>query len=337
MSANYFSNQRVAEFSLLSIAAFIPALAWMYVPVFFIIAVFMIPASLAVLVRRLDLHCGLASLTLIFVLVSLISGKPQEVFLLLFQTGPLGLLLGLLFKNYVSSTKALTITIFFSLSVLIVMIFVNYMKTGNNPLVLNEGYKSLFNYERQLVHEAIKPGGMVEKLDQSTVGELEKMIDWLEGKWPVMALSIAFVWGIMSAIAAYMITRLAMINLRHSVPKGIPFTRWKLPWYTIWGFIVGLALMLAGDWWHIGSLSVAGKAILWTMGFVVLVTGLSLFVFYFRRWKVPIPLKILNAVLMGVYLPITALLLVVLGILDTIINIRRLNPEGRIPEEDQEK
>ncbi|MCL6480058.1 MAG: YybS family protein [Peptococcaceae bacterium] len=323
-------NQRAAEFFLLTAAALLPALAWVYVPLLSAVAAFVMPVPLAVLVRRLDLRYALGAVLAVAVLLSVVTGRPYLALLVVMETGPLGLLLGLLFKNHVPPGKSLIATAAFSQLTAAGMLLSGYLLTGANPFVLNEKQKYILDQERLLLDQVFRQAG---GLDPATLRELEIMMAKLEAMWPLIAVSTALIWFMVSASVSYWLTRVTMARYGYKVHPAIPFTRWRLPWHVIWGAITGLAFMLAGDQWGMEGLAVAGKAVLWVMGFVFSVIGISVTGFYLKRWKAAWPFKLLGALILVIYLPLAVAMLVTVGITDAILNIRRLTPDGRTPEE----
>ncbi|MFZ5631964.1 MAG: DUF2232 domain-containing protein [Bacillota bacterium] len=330
-------NRQTAEFFLLTAAALLPALAWIYVPPLSVVAAFIIPVPLAVLVRRLDLRYALGAILIVTAILSVITGRPYLALLVAMETGPLGLLLGLLFKNHVPPGRSLIATAAFSQLVAGGMLLTGYLLTGANPFVLNERQKYIFDQERLLLHQVFGQAGPAGGLDPATLKELEMVIARVEAMWPLIAVSTVLIWFMVSACASYWLTRLTMARYGYQVPPAIPFTRWRLPWYVIWGAIAGLAFMLAGDQWHVGGLAVAGQAVLWVMGFVFSVIGISVCGFYLKRWKGAWPFKLLGVIILVIYLPLTMAMLVTVGITDAVLNIRRLTPGGRTPEEEGKK
>ncbi len=331
------ANRKAAEFSILSTAAAISAWAWFYLPVISIFAGLVIPVFFAMLVRRLDIKFGLAALLLMAAAAFAATGKLQAVFMIVLQTGPLGLLLGLLFKNHISPGKSTVLTVALSLAVSLVMMLAGYFFTGKSPLTLSESQRHLFDQERRLLNDMFGPGGTAGEVDPATLKELEKVVSQVEAMWPVIYISSVMIWFMVSAVITLWLTRLAMHRSGHAVPPAIPFSRWRVPWYVIWGIISGLALMLAGDHTGAAGLAVFGKSFLWVTGFCLSVAGLSVFIFYVKRWKVAWPIKVMAFVVMGIYLPLTAGMLVAMGIADSVWNIRRLDPDGRTPEEVEKK
>lgn len=332
-----FKSQRASDFFLFSAAAIVPALAWVYLPLLSIIALLVIPASLAVLVRRQDLRCGITAVALMAVVLSAATLNPYLALLVVIQTGPLGLLLGLLFKNHVPSGKALVTALAFSLAVALGMFLYSYLITGVSPLALNERQQYVFEQERRLLNQVFGQGGAAGEIDPATLKELLLMIDYVEAAWPVIAVSSVLIWSMVSTFTAFWLTRKAMAGLGHRVPPALPFTRIRLPWYVIWGVIAGLVFLLAGDHAHLKALAMSGKAVLWVMGFILSVIGASVLGFYLQRWKVAWPFKLVTVFILCIYLPLTMGLLVTAGIFDAVWNIRRLTPDGRTPEEEEKK
>lgn len=335
--AAFSGNNRVNDFAALVALLVLMSLATAYFPMLSVMTSLFIPVTLALLVRRLDLRYGLAALLFVIVLLALVTGRVQPVLVLAIQTGPLGILLGMLFKNHVPAGRALAVAVGFGLLSAVGLFAVVYAFTGNNPFVLDQMDRQVFDLERRLLREVSGPGGPAEGLDPASVREMEKVVNQLEAAWPVISTSFISIWFMFSAALTFWITRWAMARHGYSAPPPPPFSRWRLPWYVIWGAIAGLAFLLAGDEGKIIWLSQAAKSILWVMGFIFMVAGMFVASFYLRRWKVSVLVKVIAVIALSIYLPFSVSMLIALGITDTILNIRRLSADGRTPEEDEKK
>lgn len=306
-----------------------------YLPLFYVITSLLLPVAPALIVRRLDLRFGLASLVpagAVFFLLS--GGDPYLPVMLVLQTGLLGILLGLIFKNNVPSGRAIVIVMGFSLIAAAGTLYANYIVSGANPFVLNQVYREFFDLERQYIDELASGGDTAVVFDPDVARE---MVSRLEAAWPVLSTAAAIIWYMISGFITYWLTRRFISRGGYSVPPPIPFSRWKLPWYAIWGVIAGLLIMLAGNWHNNTGLENAGKVVLWVMGFVFLVLGISVSDFYLRRWKVSRPMKILIVVVAGFFLHLAVIALIALGTTDAVANMRRLSKDGRVPEEGDKK
>lgn len=314
-------------------AALIPmALAAVYSPLFYGAAVLLMPLLLALLVRRLDLRYGLAALLLTGAVLFMVTGHLQIVLLITFQTGPLGILLGLLFKNGVTAGRTLVAAIFMSVVITAVTFLLMYFLTGSSPFAPDQVDRSMF-YQMKREIAALSAEGM----NPDSIKEMELAVDRIETAWPVLAASCTIIWIIVSTFFTYSMTRRSMIRLGFNVPPAGPFSRWRLPWYTIWGVIAGLSLMLAGDGAGYAGMDQAGKIILWVTGFILAVLGASVTTFYLKRWLSSRAARLVALAVLIIFAHITVVALVTLGLTDTILNIRRLSADGRTPEGEEKK
>jgi uncharacterized protein YybS (DUF2232 family) len=306
------------------------ALAAVYIPLFYILAVILMPLPPALLVRRLDLRYGLAALLLAGILLFLATGHFQMVLLITLQAGPLGILLGLLFKNRVPAGRSLAVTILSSVVMTAATFALMYFLTGFNPFDPDQLDRSIFDQMKSemaaLSAEGVSP---------DNIRELERVMVQVEASWPVLATSSVIIWVIISSFFTYAITRFYMARQGFPVPSAVPFARWRLPWYVIWGVIAGLALLLAGDETGTAGLRRAGMILLWVTGFILAVLGASVTTFYLKRWLPFRAARVALAVGLVLVAHITVVALVTLGLTDTILNIRRLSADGRTPEEEE--
>jgi len=330
-------NQNFVDFLVLGAAFILPAMATVSIPSMAILTVLFMPIPLALMVRRLDLRFGLATFLAAVVILFILTGSTQTVLFLAFQTGPLGILLGLIFKNHVSAGRALAVTVGFSLAAAVVILVSSYFITGTSPLVLSERDRQVFNIQREMISEMVSPGGPAHGLSPENIREMEMVVEQMEGMWPVLSTSSIIIWFMVSAAITFSFTRYAMARFGYREIKPVPFSLWRLPWYVIWGVIVGLAFLLAGDELNINGLAFTGQCMLWVTGFVLMVMGMSVGTFFLARWKTSWPIKLVVMVAVGIYLPFTVSVLLSLGVFDTILNVRRLSADGRIPEEEDKK
>lgn len=321
-------NEKIRTFSVYSAALIIMALAAAYIPLFYIAAVILMPLPLALLVRRLDLRYSLAALLLTGVVLFIVTGRLQMALLITLQTGPLGILLGLLFKNGVTAGRTLVAAISTSVAVTGVTFLLMYLLSGSSPFALDQVDRSMFSQMKQEIAVLY-----AEQLDPDTIKELELVVDRMEAVWPVLAASSNVIWIMVSTFFTYSVTRVSMARLGFHVPPAVPFSRWRLPWYIIWGVIAGLALMLAGDEAGAAGMTQAGQIILWVTGFILAVLGASVTSFYLKKWLSSRAARLVVVAGLVIFANIfTVVALVTLGLTDTILNIRRLSADGRTPE-----
>ena len=116
------------------------------------------------------------------------------------------------------------------------------------------------------------------------------------------------------------------IWFKHSEGR-IPFTRWRLPWYAVWGAVLGLAFYLLGDQFSWTALRVLGINLMVVYAALTLVLGASMFVYLLQSPKIPRFLKIALVLASFFYLFFSIVSLVMFGLFDLVFNFRRLPEE----------
>ncbi|HHW43175.1 MAG TPA: YybS family protein [Desulfotomaculum sp.] len=300
------------------------ALIGLYLPPLFFVTVLFTPLPLALAVRRHNLKTGAMAMVVAGLLLFMLAGRPVTVLLLMIQTGPLGLLLGLLFKNRVRAGPGLALAAAAAVLLTLTGFGVAFGLTGINPLVVGPEMRGVMEQVLQWYQER----GLV---DANAARELRYMMD--EGIRLVSILLPAnlVVWSLVSVFITYAAAQRLFHRMGYPVAALPPFNRWRYPWYMLWGLILGLGLVIAGDTPGYGGLSTAGKNILYVSGFLYLVQGLSVAAYYYGRWPLSRMVKLLLLAMLVLYWPFVTVALVTLGVLDSIWNIRRIG------QKDQEK
>ena len=72
----------------------------------------------------------------------------------------------------------------------------------------------------------------------------------------------------------------------------IPFTRWSLPWYAVWGAVLGIACYLLGDQFSWTVLRGLGINLMVVYGALTLVLGTSVYLYLLQSPKIPRFLKL---------------------------------------------
>ena len=124
-------------------------------------------------------------------------------------------------------------------------------------------------------------------------------------------------------VAYYLATRLSV-----GQAARVPFSRWRLPWYAVWGVILALLLYLAGDQLARPALRVLGINLMLVYGAIALVLGAAVYVYFLLSPRIPRLLKwglILTNLLFVAFSVISVLLF---GLFDLVLNFRRLPEAG---------
>lgn len=309
-------NQALAQGAFFAVLMAGIGIVGLAIPPLFFLANLLIPLLLAVLLKRQDLKTGLMALVLFIILLLFFPGPRLVVCILVLQTAPLGLVLGLLFKNHASAgvsfvLSAITLS-FFTLFGLFLSVWV----TGNNPLTGDEE----INRVLEEVMEWSTRAGLTDSLSREELEEITtRTLQTTSQLFPANLV----IWSTITAGLTYFLIRQVLGKLSYSLPQLSPFTQWRFPWFLSWGLIAGLGLTLVGDSGEIFAVSVLGKNILFISGFLYFVAGLAVAGFYLARWGAPWWLKFILIGFAVFYFPLAAIVLVVLGIADSFRNFRQ--------------
>lgn len=316
--ASESNHQALVEGAFFAALTTIIALVGLYMPPLYILTSLLTPLPLAVVVRRRDLKTGFMAMLVAGALLFMLFGRPVAVVLLIIQMGPLGLLLGLLFKNYVSAGFSVVIAGLFSAVLLVASLFFSFWLTGINPFIMGPEMAQAMDH----VINTYKQAGI---LDQAGEKEARLLIENFIRYMNLLLPGILVMSSIISTFVTYLINRQVLLRLGYNVPALPPFSRWRFPWYSIWGIILGLSLVLAGDSPGRTLMSATGKNLLLVVGFIYTILGLSVASYFIKGWKIARPVKIIMVVMAFLYLPFMFSVLLTLGVLDTLVNTRRLS------------
>jgi uncharacterized protein YybS (DUF2232 family) len=126
------------------------------------------------------------------------------------------------------------------------------------------------------------------------------------------------------AFLTYLVAVRVLRKLNYTVNPLPPFTEWKIPWYTVWIFIIGLVMSLAGDQYKLTTLANIGKNIIFTVMPLFFIMGVSVATSFFRTRKFPRWIKILLIITTFINLSGTIVLIVLIGLFDPLVSFRRL-------------
>lgn len=281
----------------------------------FMTAVFM-PIPVMFLVLRLDARYALLGLLAACLFMFMDGMALLQVLDIGICYGLLGLGCGMLLKNQVSPGKTLAAVVVAAIVLSAASLALYYALTGIDPLVLPEEERLalkqslVITNEQMQSFENILPAGEADFYKY--VVELWEF--YLPGQFIVIA---AF-----NAVVMYLLAVLILRRWNFSYPLPV-FPTLYLPWYSIWGLIIGFGFILLGDWVS-PQLAKVGKNILLVLITLGCVMGLSVAVFYYRKIKLALPLKLIFLFLAVSYLPISLTVLFVLGTTDPLLNYRRL-------------
>ncbi|MBE3586751.1 YybS family protein [Desulfofundulus thermocisternus] len=298
-----------------SLTAVIAHLGLLVPPLFPLISV-VIPLPLAVLVKKRDLVTGALALVVAAVLLLVFYGRPVTVMMLLIQLGPLGLLLGLLFKNRVRAGLAVAMAAGIAVILNVITLLSGFWFLGINPLAAGSGiYGDIEQLLAFYQHQGLIEPGMEDEIRHL----LQEMVQLMTLLFPANLV----LWSLVSTTITYYLGQVVLQRLGYVVETLPPFRQWQIPWYFVWIVITGLLLFLTGDALNKQSVAAAGKNLVYLGAFLYLVAGLSVLGFYFDRFQLSRAVRLILTVVLIVYWPFTVVALTILGLVDSLLNIRQ--------------
>lgn len=306
-------TRALKEWALFTSLAVIFGLAGIFLPWLYFLATLCFPIPVILLVVRLDSRYGLLGLAAAGLIIITAIPFQAAALVLIVQYGLLGILYGLLFKNGVSSGKSVFIGIAVSVVLAFLSIWLVYAATGQNPFILDqEGRQAA----EQWLAANRNSGGLPTEWQGFFMENIISLFELLlPGQFAVTAAA--------ASALTYLLARVVLRRLNFSLPPAIVFTGIYLPWYSIWGLIAGLGLVLAGDFFSWALAAKAGKNILFIFFYAYLILGLSVAAHFFLRVRLARPVKILFLFLAFAYIPFSMMLVLLLGVTDPLVNFRR--------------
>jgi len=291
------------------------------VPVLTLLCSVFAPLPLAIVVKRRDLKTGAAAFLVACLIYYFVSHAGLPDLIMILQIGLLGLLLGMLFKNNVSTGQSITFFILSASALTLLSISVICWTTEINMFVLSqESRQSL----EQLLRSYISMGGAEGSLTQETVQKARETVNLASQLVPANMV----VWSMITSFVTYLLSFHVLRKLGSSVPEWLPFVRWQFPWYLVWFLITGLAMILSGDYFNWLIVDLVGKNIFYVAVFIYFLGGLSVSAYFAVKWKFSIVIKLL-LVFMGLfYAPVTLAILMVLGVFDSFIKLKYIAESG---------
>ncbi|TYO96436.1 DUF2232 domain-containing protein [Desulfallas thermosapovorans] len=289
----------------------------LYIAPLYFLTMLLLPMPLVYLILRRDLYHGLLAviLTMIMLFISFTSIRP--VGLLVLQFAPLGILIGLMLKNKVTVDKSMAVLFFWALTIAGLNLMFSFFIGGAGISQVTDEFRATMEQTSQLYSQ----NGLIDEADKEQYLALTRqMIELVQTFLPG---SVA-VWNIMMTMFTYFIARHLMRSLGLCESTNYYFTQWRLPWYSIWLIITGLALTLGGDELSWQLMEVTGKNILYIAAFIFFVLGMAVIAHYIQIWGVSKIVKFIVLFAMLLYLPFTAMMVLTIGVIDPLINFRRL-------------
>lgn len=107
----------------------------------------------------------------------------------------------------------------------------------------------------------------------------------------------------------------------------IPFTRWRLPWYAVWGGILGIVFYLLGDQFSWPIMNGLGINLMVVYGSIAFVLGVSVYLYILNLPNIPRVFKLILILSSFIFLFFSVISIIMFGLFDLVFNFRRLPEE----------
>ncbi|MHB1125588.1 MAG: DUF2232 domain-containing protein [Bacillota bacterium] len=277
---------------------------------------------IVVVVVRYDLLTGLWSLLVAWLLLTVLSG-PTETLTLVVQFGSLGLVYGYYFKEGATAGRTLQagllVAVAFTALVLFLPVdFLESIRAGWAEQYLSgvdhtmESYRQIFSGTN---------AGFTKEAAQQMLSMLDH---WMRALFAGSMIVNDMLIAALNFIAARWMLKKLLLPVR-PLPS---FRMWQLPWYYVWGFILGLGLALLSDYlkWDAGKNS--GINIIYVYLPVLFVNGMAVAAFYWKKLPALPMLRIVIILTSFFYFPILVIGLLLLGLFDPLFDYRKIRGKG---------
>ncbi len=314
----------LVEGALLAALTAILALIGLWIPPLQFITNLVWTVPIVIVILRQNVKVGIMSTVVAAVLVLLFS-DPVRAFFLILQFGGVGIVYGVLFKRQTSPGRMMIVGSIVAAASMVLMIVLSSWILG----VDITGWSKEFAASIGPVMNMYRQMGLLDRLAQQGVSEeqlrqsLEQFVKWFQ----VLVPGILTLSAILSAALNFVVARAVIKKLGFTVPYIPPFRRWQLPWYSVWGVILGLAFTLAGDNRQWAFLSKLGQNIMYVYLPFLFISGLSVVVYFFKERPLSPVLRAMIIVFGFFYWPVAVLIIASVGLFDPLFNYRKLGKE----------
>lgn len=314
-------NRAPAKWAFFTLLTALIGLAGIFLSPLYFMAMLVFPLPVILMSLRFDTRYSLLGLAAAGFLMLLVTPYKTAVFILVFQYGLLGVIYGLLFKNRASSGQSIALGVAGAVALSLIIPALVFVLSGENLFALGEE-------GRRVAEQWVAANQSAGAFNNLPLQWREDMGEHVIAIFEMLMPGQQIITAAIAAIITYFLARVVLSRINFKLPPAPVFTRMFYPWYSVWGLIAGLALTMAGDHFSLMLAAKVGKNILLILFYAYLLLGLSVAVYYFRKINLAWPFKVLFLLLAAAYMPISVLFILLLGIIDPLVNLRRL-PETK--------
>ncbi|MDD2211744.1 MAG: YybS family protein [Clostridia bacterium] len=318
---NSLRTQALAEGALMATIAAILGLAGIYLPFMRVFTDMFWTIPLVIVTVRHGLTTGAISLGVAGILI-LVMAHPLQAVSLVLQFGGLALFYGVAFKKGYKAAMTLLVgtgvAILSLLLVVVLTIALFGVDVVNIAAQMEESIELTIDlYQRLGLFKQSAQTGLTEEA-------VRQMMEAFAGTLGLLIPAFLVLWALATAFLNYLIAQIVLLRLKIKIVPLPPFREWRLPWWVIWGFIVGFAAYLAGDYFAFEGLLRLGMNIMLIYTPILFILGLSVGSFYVGKYLASTWFRVFIIILALLFLRFVFLALMAIGLLDLVLNYRHL-------------
>lgn len=311
--------RRLAEGAMLVATAVIFGLSANYLPLVWLIAMFLWPVPLALLVRRFGPGFGLLGTALTAVLLAIFIG-PISAFLMLLNMGGVGFWYGWAARRELAPWPTVLVGVFIAAVSMVALLLASTWLAGMH---INDLLAEV-DYFVEFYINTMQKNGQLQQLQQLSGGmSTEEFAVYLKNYLRSMLPAGLIVISMLEASVCYAVNKYIFRRLGYPMAKLPPFREWRLPWYTLWGLIAALLAFVAFHQTQQEWCSALYNNIMYIYQPLLMLAGLALYYWLAEQWKMPWLIWLL--VFMAIFaFSVAGPMLLMMGLADSVWDIRQM-------------
>lgn len=311
-----FDFRSLVEIILFTAIAVVLSVLWVFSPGLGLLAPVVFPLVIFTLILRRGLVSGVIALFAETAIFAMAVDTFAAIYILL-QSGLVSIFFGYAFIKEKRAGFILMYSLLIAgggvILTLLISPYVNGLTWSSLVTQTEELMAGFFDQMAKATNIAASlPQGMT--LAEYKAAIVGTMVRVLPGTMIIVALFQVFL--------SYLFAVMAGNKYGIRVEKLPLFDEWRLHWLLVWGVILGLALKVLGSHYSLALVSHIAANIIYVYYPLLLICGLSLFIWFLKRWKAGIFVKVIFVVLFSYNLIFSFYTLIILAAFDPLVDFR---------------
>lgn len=312
----------MVEGAFMACIAAILALAGIYIPVLSIFTNFVWTVPIILIIVRYGPVRGLTAFA-VAILIIIVTYSPLAAFFHLIQFGGLTMTYGYAFHKKISPGLTLAAGAVVAAISMVLGFYLAFLVTGLNTINMAEQMKEAIEPSMELLRGMnyfARTGLSEEAVRAQFITAIDLMNLVIPG---LLALS-----GLTTAVINYVAAQKILNRLKTPIPSLPPFRFWRLPWWTVWGLLVGLGFNILGSYTGNPVYSNLAANILLIYYFILTFMGLAVANYYINeRLQGALMYRVMLFAFLFLFMQLVTMILAIVGLFDMLFDYRRLGRE----------